>query len=425
MDSSTMLYNQLKSSEPFFLLAGPNVIESEEHIMYMAKAIKSLTSKFGLKLVFKSSFDKANRTSSKSFRGPGMIEGLKILEKVKVAYDIPIVTDVHEIEQTDLLVAAAKTGKIINIKKGQFCAPSVMVNSAEKIRLAGNENVMVCERGTMFGYNDLIVDPRNLEWMREANCPIEPSIVEPFRLLMGPKPRGVDCACHNQHQLEGGGVASGGLRELIPCIARTAVAVGVDGIFMEVQNQNLLRVDNLFAIFSQVYGTCCSIGFILLLKYLRVHNDPLNAPVDGPTQWPLRHLEELLEELVAIAAYRLMNETLMDMTYVAPPLFIAIFITFEGPKRIRGDIFVGSFWSLKGQARGKGRAYTVLSEERRGIFSKLQRDILAFLKSKFEEKEAFRDFQALRLEIWGDWLMENDDDMKRWLAAPESESENV
>lgn len=267
-----MLYNQLKSSEPFFLLAGPNVIESEEHIMYMAKAIKSLTSKFGLKLVFKSSFDKANRTSSKSFRGPGMIEGLKILEKVKVAYDIPIVTDVHEIEQcepvgrvadiiqipaflcrqTDLLVAAAKTGKIINIKKGQFCAPSVMVNSAEKIRLAGNENVMVCERGTMFGYNDLIVDPRNLEWMREANCPIVADVTHSLQQPAGRK-------------LEGGGVASGGLRELIPCIARTAVAVGVDGIFME------------------------------------VHNDPLNAPVDGPTQWPLRHLEELLEELVAIA----------------------------------------------------------------------------------------------------------------------------
>ncbi|KAK6133167.1 hypothetical protein DH2020_033105 [Rehmannia glutinosa] len=207
------------------------------------------TYRLGLPLVFKSSFDKANRTSSKSFRGPGLAEGLKILEKVKTTYDIPVVTDVHEsiqceavgrvadiiqipaflCRQTDLLVAAAKTGRIINIKKGQFCAPSVMANSAEKIRMAGNENVMVCERGTMFGYNDLIVDPRNLEWMREANCPV----------------------------LEGGGVASGGLRELIPCIARTAVAVGVDGIFME------------------------------------VHDDPSKAPVDGPTQWPLRHLEEL------------------------------------------------------------------------------------------------------------------------------------
>lgn len=272
MDSSTLLYNQLKAAEPFFLLAGPNVIESEEHIMYMAKQIKAVTSKLGVPLVFKSSFDKANRTSSKSFRGPGLAEGLKILEKVKTAFDIPIVTDVHEstqceavgkvadiiqipaflCRQTDLLVAAAQTGKIINIKKGQFCAPSVMVNSAEKIRMAGNENVMVCERGTMFGYNDLIVDPRNFEWMRESNCPVVADITHSLQQPAGRK-------------LEGGGVASGGLRELIPCIGRTAVAVGVDGIFME------------------------------------VHDNPLKAPVDGPTQWPLRHLEELLEELIAIA----------------------------------------------------------------------------------------------------------------------------
>ncbi|PQM37890.1 2-dehydro-3-deoxyphosphooctonate aldolase 1 [Prunus yedoensis var. nudiflora] len=252
MDASTVLYNQLKAAEPFFLLAGPNVIESEEHIFRMAKHIKNVATKVGLPLVFKSSFDKANRTSSKSFRGPGLAEGLKILEKVKVAYDIPIITDVHEASQTDLLVAAAKTGKIINIKKGQFCAPSVMVNSAEKVRLAGNPNVMVCERGTMFGYNDLIVDPRNLEWIREANCPVVADVTHALQQPAGKK-------------LDDGGVASGGLRELIPCVARTAVAVGVDGIFME------------------------------------VHDDPSNAPVDGPTQWPLRHLEELLVELVAIA----------------------------------------------------------------------------------------------------------------------------
>ncbi|CAL9030547.1 unnamed protein product [Prunus brigantina] len=205
--------------------------------------------------------------------GVRLTEGLKILEKVKVAYDIPIITDVHEAsqceevgkvadiiqipaflcrQQTDLLVAAAKTGKIINIKKGQLCAPSVMVNSAEKVRLAGNPNVMVCERGTMFGYNDLIVDPRNLEWIREANCPVVADVTHALQQPAGRK-------------LDDGGVASGGLRELIPCIARTAVAVGVDGIFME------------------------------------VHDDPSNAPVDGPTQWPLRHLEELLVELVAIA----------------------------------------------------------------------------------------------------------------------------
>ncbi|KAG2615337.1 hypothetical protein PVAP13_3NG063300 [Panicum virgatum] len=224
------LFDSLKAAKPFFLLAGPNVIESEEHVLKMAKHIKGITTKLGIPLVFKSSFDKANRTSSKSFRGPGLEEGLK----------------------TDLLVAAAKTGKIINIKKGQFCAPSVMVNSAEKIRLAGNPNVMVCERGTMFGYNDLIVDPRNFEWLREANCPVVADITHALQQPAGRK-------------LDGGGVASGGFRELIPCIARTSVAVGVDGIFME------------------------------------VHDDPLNAPCDGPTQWPLRNLEELLEELLAIA----------------------------------------------------------------------------------------------------------------------------
>ncbi|THU70827.1 hypothetical protein C4D60_Mb08t29090 [Musa balbisiana] len=330
------------AAEPFFVLAGPNVIESEEHILKMAKHIKAITSRqaynnacnaylmalqcgLGLPLVFKSSFDKANRTSLKSFRGPGLEQGLKILEKVKVAYDLPIVTDVHEssqcelvgrvadiiqipaflCRQTDLLVAAAKTGKIINIKKGQFCAPSVMVNSAEKVRLAGNPNVMVCERGTMFGYNDLIVDPRNLEWMREANCPVVADVTHSLQQPAGkkvykvpetsdlkrrsglaraprlmarrhaskrrllprcssePKRRASAAFCFAR--LDGGGVASGGLRELIPCIARTAVVVGVDGIFME------------------------------------VHDDPLSAPVDGPTQWPLRNLEELLEELIAIA----------------------------------------------------------------------------------------------------------------------------
>ncbi|KAL5563494.1 hypothetical protein UlMin_033241 [Ulmus minor] len=180
MDSTATLYNQLKAAEPFFLLAGPNLIESEEHIMRMAKSIKTIASKVGLPLVFNSSFDKANRTSSKSFRGPGMSEGLKILEKVKIAYDIPIVTDVHEsiqceeagkvadiiqipsflCRQTNFLVATAKTGKIINIKKGQFCAPSVMVNSTEKVRLAGNPNVMVCEREQCLDTTEA-VDPKS------------------------------------------------------------------------------------------------------------------------------------------------------------------------------------------------------------------------------------------------------------------------
>ncbi|VAH26219.1 unnamed protein product [Triticum turgidum subsp. durum] len=222
----------------------------------------------GVPLVFKSSFDKANRTSSKSFRGPGLEQGLKILEKVKAAYDLPVVTDVHEscqceavgrvadiiqipaflCRQTDLLVAAAKTGKIINIKKGQFCAPSVMANSAEKIRLAGNHNVMKITDLAISSFvfiahtDDLIVDPRNFEWLRETNCPVRSihfQVADVTHALQQPAGK----------KLDGGGVASGGLRELIPCIARTAVAVGVDGIFME----------------------------------------------------PLRNLEELLEELIAIA----------------------------------------------------------------------------------------------------------------------------
>ncbi|XP_020970764.1 2-dehydro-3-deoxyphosphooctonate aldolase-like [Arachis ipaensis] len=280
MEPPSMLYSQLKATELVFLLAGPNVIESEEYIMKLAKHIKTITS-VGIPLVFKSSFVKANRTSSKSFGGLGMVEVLKILEKVKVAYDLPIVIDVHDsiqvrlvgrivdiiqitaflCRQTDLLVVAAKTGKIVHIKKGQFCAPSmgilscyVMANSAEKVRLAGNPNVMVCERGTMFGYNDFIVDPRNLEWMREANCPIVSQYLFYYMFLFKMNYLNLSMLSYSMEgynmlgrKLDGGGVASGGLRELIPCIVRAAVAIGVDGIFME------------------------------------VHDDPLSAPVDGST----------------------------------------------------------------------------------------------------------------------------------------------
>ncbi|EIE27034.1 hypothetical protein COCSUDRAFT_34662 [Coccomyxa subellipsoidea C-169] len=253
-------------------MAGPNVIQSEEHVLKLARQIKAITDKLGLTLVFKSSFDKANRTSATSFRGPGLEEGLRVLQKVKDLYGLPIITDIHEASQaeavgkvadiiqipaflcrqTDLLVAAAKTGKVVQIKKGQFCAPSVMRNSAEKVRSAGNPNVLVCERGTMFGYTDLVVDPRNLVLMRDAGCPVTCDVTHALQQPAG-KP------------LKGGGVASGGLRDLIPSIARTAVAVGVDGLFME------------------------------------VHDDPTTSPVDGPTQWPLRHFEELLKELIDIA----------------------------------------------------------------------------------------------------------------------------
>eukprot|EP00193_Tetraselmis_chui_P017765 CAMPEP_0177771038 /NCGR_PEP_ID=MMETSP0491_2-20121128/11313_1 /TAXON_ID=63592 /ORGANISM="Tetraselmis chuii, Strain PLY429" /LENGTH=303 /DNA_ID=CAMNT_0019288429 /DNA_START=103 /DNA_END=1014 /DNA_ORIENTATION=+ len=272
----TKLYTDCKAaaSSPngFFLMAGPNVIQSEEHCLKMCGYIKSVCDELGITYVFKSSFDKANRTSAASFRGPGMEEGLRVLQKVKDTYGVPIVTDVHEswqceavgkvadiiqipaflCRQTDLIVAAAKTGKIVNIKKGQMCAASVMRNSANKVRWAGNPNVMVCERGTMVGYSDLIVDPRNLVWMRDAECPVVADVTHALQQPAG-------------RALEGGGVASGGYRELIPCVARTCVANGVDGLFME------------------------------------VHDDPSSSPVDGPTQWPLRNLKPLLQELVAIA----------------------------------------------------------------------------------------------------------------------------
>ena len=228
MDGTDALYASLKSASPFFLMAGPNVIQSEEHIFRMCRSIKRITDEVGIPLVFKSSFDKANRTSAKSFRGPGMDEGLKILRAAKTTFDVPIVTDVHDAcqaepvgtvadviqipaflcRQTDLLTAAAKTGRIVNVKKGQFCAASVMRNSVEKIRAAGNERAMVCERGVMFGYNDLVVDPRNLVWMRDANVPVVADVTHALQ-----QPAGVATD-------DSGGVASGGLRELIPAVAR-------------------------------------------------------------------------------------------------------------------------------------------------------------------------------------------------------------
>ena len=266
------LFGELKSSQPFFLMAGPNVIQSEEHIFAMCRELKRVTDELDVPFIFKSSFDKANRTSITSFRGPGIDDGLRILQAVKTTFDVPIVTDIHTEEQaepvsavadvmqipaflcrqTDLLLAAGRTGRVINIKKGQFCAPSVMRNSAKKVFSTGNENVLLCERGSTFGYSDLVVDMRNIPLMRDAGCPIVADVTHSLQ-----QPAGLAGA--------DGAVASGGSRELIPTIARSCVAAGVDGLFME------------------------------------VHNDPNSSPVDGPTQWPLRHFPELLAELKAIA----------------------------------------------------------------------------------------------------------------------------
>ena len=282
------LFGELKSSQPFFLMAGPNVIQSEEHIFAMCRELKRVTDELDVPFIFKSSFDKANRTSITSFRGPGIDEGLRILQAVKTTFNVPIVTDIHTeaqaepvsavadvmqipaflCRQTDLLLAAGRTGRVINIKKGQFCAPSVMRNSAKKVFSTGNENVLLCERGSTFGYSDLVVDMRNIPLMRDAGCPIVADVTHSLQ-----QPAGLAGA--------DGAVASGGSRELIPTIARSCVAAGVDGLFME------------------------------------VHNDPNSSPVDGPTQWPLRHFPELLAELKAIALAtkaRTGNNAQLDLT---------------------------------------------------------------------------------------------------------------
>lgn len=221
---------------PLLIIAGPCSIESEELVMQVAETMKNITSKLGLPFVFKSSFDKANRTSIKSWRGPGIDKGLKILEKIKKQFDVPILTDIHEIEhakiaasvcdvlqipaflcrQTDLLVAAAETGKVVNVKKGQFLAPWDMKNIVDKLKEAGTNKILLTERGASFGYNTLIVDMTSLPIMRSFGSPV------------------IFDATHSVQQPGGLGSATGGKREMIPHLLRAAVAAGVDGIFMEV-----------------------------------------------------------------------------------------------------------------------------------------------------------------------------------------------
>jgi len=254
------------SGAALLLIAGPDVIESEAHALRMAQALKGIASARGIALVYKSSFDKANRTSSGSFRGPGLAEGVAILARVKNETGLPVTTDFHTPEQaedvaavvdllqvpallsrqTDMLVAAAKTGRAVNIKKGQFLAPWDVERAVAKVREAGNANVMVTERGVSFGYNNLVVDFRALPRMRTLGCPV--------------------CfdATHSV-QLPGGlGHASGGEREFVAPLARAAVAVGVDAIFFE------------------------------------VHDDPQRAPCDGPSQIPLDAFPALLDGILAI-----------------------------------------------------------------------------------------------------------------------------
>ena len=250
----------------FSLIAGPCVIESEELVLLIAKTMKDITDELYIPYVFKASFDKANRTSISGFRGPGIEEGLRILKKVKDAYSLPICTDIHEpwqaekvaevadiiqvpaflCRQTNLLVAAAKTGKCVNIKKAQFLAPWDMKNCIEKVRQSGNNNVMLCERGTSFGYNTLVVDMTGLRVMKDFGVPI------------------IFDATHSVQKPGGNGTSTGGNRQYVEYLAKAAIAVGVDGLFME------------------------------------THPDPDNAKSDGPNMVPLSEMKVLLKKLIKI-----------------------------------------------------------------------------------------------------------------------------
>ena len=251
---------------PLFIIAGPCVIESEELALETAGALKEMTTRLGIPFIYKSSFDKANRSSTSSYRGPGMEEGLRILEKVRAEIDVPVLTDVHEdtpldevasvvdvlqtpaflCRQTNFIQNVARTGKPVNIKKGQFLAPWDMKNVVEKALATGNEQIMVCERGVSFGYNTLISDMRGLVVMRESHCPV------------------VFDATHSVQQPGGQGATSGGQSQFVPVLARAAVASGISGLFME------------------------------------THPNPAVALSDGPNAWPLGKMESLLEMLKAL-----------------------------------------------------------------------------------------------------------------------------
>jgi 2-dehydro-3-deoxyphosphooctonate aldolase (KDO 8-P synthase) len=257
---------EVDNDKPFFLIAGTCVIESEQMTMDVAGQLKELTDELGIPFIYKSSFDKANRTSTKSYRGPGLEAGMAILEKVKKEYGLPVLTDVHEdtpltevasvvdvlqtpaflSRQTNFIVNVARQGLPVNIKKGQFLAPWDMEHVAAKAKSTGNDQIMLCDRGTSFGYNTLISDMRGIPIMRNMDCPV------------------VYDATHSVQQPGGQGGASGGQREFVPVMARAAIASGVAGVFME------------------------------------THPQPEKALSDGPNSWPLEQMRALLETLQAI-----------------------------------------------------------------------------------------------------------------------------
>ena len=254
--------------QPLFLIAGPCVIESMQLQLDTAGKLKEITRKLGMNFIFKSSFDKANRTSGTSFRGPGLEEGLKVLAEVKKQIGVPVLTDVHEytpmdevasvvdvlqtpaflVRQTDFIKKVCAAGKPVNIKKGQFLSPWDMAPVVEKARSTGNDQIMVCERGASFGYNNLVSDMRSLSVMRQTGAPV------------------VFDATHSVQLPGGQGSSSGGQREFVPVLARAAVAVGVSGLFAE------------------------------------THPNPCEALSDGPNAWPLGRMEALLESLLELDA---------------------------------------------------------------------------------------------------------------------------
>ncbi len=253
-------------NQPLFLIAGPCVIEGEGLILDIAGTLKEITSELGIPFIFKSSFDKANRSSHQSFRGPGLDKGLEVLAKVKASVGVPVLTDVHEdtdlaavaevvdvlqtpaflCRQTNFIVNVCSQGRPVNIKKGQFLAPLDMVNVINKARSTGNQQVMACERGVSFGYNNLVADMRSLAMMRATGAPV------------------VFDATHSVQMPGGLGSASGGQRDMVPVLARAAVAAGVAGVFME------------------------------------THPNPAEALSDGPNSWPLGLVRPLLEQLKAL-----------------------------------------------------------------------------------------------------------------------------
>ncbi len=261
-----LLGTEVGAERPLFLIAGPCVVEEGGLLLEVAHQLKEWTTELNVPFVFKSSFDKANRSSTASVRGPGMQRGLQLLEEVKSKLAVPVLTDVHEkdqvnevaavvdvlqtpaflVRQTDFIQTVARANKPVNLKKGQFMSPAEMSNVVDKCREVGNPNVMVCERGVTFGYNNLVADMRSLAQMRQTGCPV------------------VFDATHSVQQPGALGGASGGNRQMVPVLARAAVGAGIAGLFME------------------------------------VHPNPDRAPSDGPNMWPLARLRELLRVLVEL-----------------------------------------------------------------------------------------------------------------------------